>query len=480
MLRESSPRSKFRGIIIPFLLSMVIGLVIYYGGEAYQTIGLTGLGTAHFVLGYLLGILLFLTLAVLLQRLVQYLLLDWLIASAIGSSPPRLLAQLSAFFIYLLAFTAIVGIVFKKDLTVVLAASGAAGIVVGMALQNLILDVFAGLAMNLDRAVKIGDNIQLHPSGDKIIEGTIEEISWRTMHILDLSANRVIVPNRLVSASVITNFSSPQPFSETGIIVTLDSKIPVDRAIRVLQAAATEVSATFTPPGAPAPAVSVSEIIHLPKSVKYKVSLYPAFKARSRARNLVQQRILYHLSVAGIRPAWQREPEIAHLAVLLGKTPLFAGLAEIDLQLLATHANFKLIEPKTLVVQGGEVAMAMFLVVEGLLSAEVRRKIGTKPLPPEVLPPGSLVGGMAMLMGDVYEATVSSQTVSLLVEINYELLEKLFRQQPQAVHLIAQTATQLIRQQSALSANYWPTEEADLSVEILRNLKRTFAQLKLD
>ncbi|BAP56484.1 transmembrane transporter [Thioploca ingrica] len=459
---------------------MVIGLVIYYGGEAYQTIGLTGLGTARFVLGYLLGIILFLTLAVLLQRLVQYLLLDWLVASTIGSSPPRLLAQLSAFFIYLLAFTAIVGVVFKKDLTVVLAASGAAGIVVGMALQNLILDVFAGLATNLDRVVKIGDNIQLHRSGDQIIEGTVEEISWRTMRILDLYSNTVIVPNRLVSSSVITNFSSPQPFSETGIIVTLDSKIPVNRAIRVLQAAATEVSALFTPPGAPAPSVLVSEILHLPKSVKYRISLYPAFTARAYARHLVQQRILHHLSFAGIRPAWQNEPEVAHLARLLGKTQLFVGLAEIDLQFLATHANLKLIEPETIVVQGGEVAMAMFLVVEGLLSAEVRRKIGTKPLPPEVLPPGSLVGGMAMLMGDVYEATVSSQTVSLMVEINYELLEKLFKQQPQAAHLLAQSATQLIHQKSALSPNYWLTEEADLSAEIFRNLKRSFAHLKLD
>lgn len=461
---------------------MVIGLVIYYGGEAYQTIGLAGLGTARFVLGYLLGIILFLTLAVLLQRLVQYLLLDWLVASTIGSSPPRLLAQLSAFFIYLLAFTAIVGVVFKKDLTVVLAASGAAGIVVGMALQNLILDVFAGLAMNLDRAVKIGDNIQLHRSGDQIIEGTVEEISWRTMHILDLSSNTVIVPNRLVSSSVITNFSSPHPFSETGITVTLDSKIPVDRAIRVLQAAATEVSALFTPPGAPAPSVSVSEIIHLPKSVKYKVFIYPSFKTRARARNLVQQRILHHLSVASIRPAWQNEPEVAHLALLLGKTPLFVGLAEINLQFLATHANFKLIEPKTLVAQGGEVAMAMFVVVEGLLSAEVRRKIGTKPLPPEMLPPGSLVGGMAMLMGDVYEATVSSQTVSLLVEINYELLEKLFRQQPQAAHLLAQNTAQLIHQKSSTSSSssYWSIKEADLAAEIFRNLKRSFVHLKLD
>jgi len=227
---------------------MIIGGLIFYGGDAYQAIGLAGIGTAHLVFGYVLGISQFLILAVLLQRLTQYVVLDWFVASTIGSQPPRLLGQLSSFFIYLMAFTAIVGVVFKKDLTFVLAASGAAGIVIGMALRNLILDIFAGLALNLDRTIRIGHNIELHRIGDRTIEGKVTEISWRTTQLIDINYNTVIIPNRLVSASTITNFSLPQPFLEIAIPVILDGEIPVDRAMRILRAATVEALSSISLP----------------------------------------------------------------------------------------------------------------------------------------------------------------------------------------------------------------------------------------
>jgi len=451
---------------------------MYHGGEAYQKIGLAGLGSVRGIIGYILGIVFFLTLAILLRRLIQYFLLDWFVASAIGSVPPRLLSQISAFFVYLLAFAAIAGIVFKKDLTVILTASGAVGIIVGLALQSLILDIFAGLAINLDQSVKIGDHLLLHDAGgeEDTIEGTVEEISWRSMRLIDSSHNTVLLPNRTVFASVITNFSRPYPFFEVTIPITLNSKISTERILRILQTAAIEMSDKFSPAEAPIPEASISEISPDSETITYEVSIYPSFETQSTARNLVKQCMVKHLSFSGILPTQIAEPESSHLSELISSCILFNGLADSALQTLVDQAKVQLVESKNSVIRSGEVAMSMFLVVEGLLNAEIKRKIGSKPLPPEILGPGYLIGGAAMLMGDAYKATVITKTPCLLIEIDYTTLEKLFMQFPKTAPIIARNTVKLMDNQNI--REQW-AQSNDLESEILWNLQRSFPNSKL-
>jgi len=465
---------KIRGILILLFINVITGIFIYYGGDAYHKIGLAGLGTAQTVLGYILGIIQFVVLAILVQRLVESVLLNWLLASTLGSTPPRLLHQLSAFFIYILAFAAIIGVVFKKDLTVILAASGAFGVVIGLALKSLILDIFAGLAINLDQTIKIGNFIKLHKAGDQTIEGRVEEVSWRTMRIIDLNDNTIILPNRIVSSSTITNFSNPNPTFAISIYVTLDSRVPVERAIRILKAAAIEASMSSNFLKDLSPFILVKEIIHVPKSVKYNVVVYPTFETRGKAYNFVQQYIIKHLDIAGIRPTKLAMPEESHIIYLLQSTKIFNGLSDKELQALLIKENIHLVEPNKSIILGGEVATSMFLILEGLLAAEVKRKIGMKPLPDKSLSPGHLVGGKRMVMGDVYATTVMSKTESLLLEINHHALENLFTTYPQTAQHIARNTAKLLSQEEE-NSGHWQVQEADLEAEILRNLKNMFA-----
>ncbi len=91
------------------------------------------------------------------------------------------------------------------DVGPLLAGGAVGGIVLGLALQDTLANVFAGLFMNIDRPVKIGDLIKLE-TGD---EGFVEEIGWRYTKIRLWSNNLVIVPNLRLSQSVLTNFNVP-------------------------------------------------------------------------------------------------------------------------------------------------------------------------------------------------------------------------------------------------------------------------------
>ncbi len=483
---KSETESIYKKILIPFSLSLILGVFILYGGDAYQATGLAALKNSLSILGDVLGIAEFFVLAILVQRIVQYVILERLVAAALGTPTPRLLTQLSTFIIYALAVGAIVGVVFKKDLTVILTAFGGAGIVIGLALQNVIFDLFAGLIINLDRSIRMGDFIRF--TQDANIQGEVEEISWRTMRILDTECNVIIVPTSKVFSSIVTNYSQPKAFIEIDVIITLEVAIPVDRALRILLSAAIEASPQFAVAGSPPPNVKVKAITL--QGIDYVVQIYPSFKTRAKGRNILQQQIMRHLNFAGILPARAKIDQYAnqlqnndyihfnnaHLANLLGSLTLFHDLALAELQLLASSALIRQVPENVQIVQGGEIATSMFLIIEGLLIAEEwRKKLGKKaaaePIIENILGPGYLMSSEAMLAGGSYDFTVRSKSTVLLCEINYTTIENLFIQKPETARYLSQRV--------AVSLAKHPDQINDIRATVFRNLQRSFAHLKI-
>lgn len=489
-----SPKPIAGKLLAPLILSVLLGIIIFYGGEAYQIMGLAALKNTIVILGYALGIAEFFVLAVLLQRIVRYIFLDHLVAKALGAPTPRLLSQMSSVIIYTLAIAAIVGVVFKKDLTVVLATFGGAGIVIGLALQGMIHDLFAGLTMNLDRSINIGDFICINK--EQLIEGEVIEISWRTTRILNSNNNIVIVPNSLVSSSVIVNFSAPDNYYELTFPITLDIEIPAEKAIRILRTAAIEASPLFSPSNAPSPHVDIRAITL--QGVEYLVYIFPSFKTRTLSRNQLHQQILQHLKFAGLMPAREKrehsnfQPSIdsysstAHFAKLLGTTELFKDLTELELQLLADTAPIRRFPAETVIVQGGEIAGFMFLIVEGLVVAEEwRKKVGNKsPVVDTVLGPGSLINSTSMLAGRSCDATIRTKSDVLLCEINYSVIDGLLQQNPECGHYLSRRVAEQLSGDLAngVHSNFQkapPSNIEELTAIVFNNLRRSFAHLKL-
>ncbi|MCZ6818120.1 MAG: mechanosensitive ion channel, partial [Calditrichaeota bacterium] len=129
-------------------------MLLQFGSEA--------LSQSQKVLAYVIQIGIWLSAAHFLNRLVIVFVWDGLVAKAIGAPIPRLVKDIFTILVYLTAVTGIIGIVFGKDITGFWATSGVVSIVLGFALKNVILDVFTGLAVNIERPYKIGDWIMIH------------------------------------------------------------------------------------------------------------------------------------------------------------------------------------------------------------------------------------------------------------------------------------------------------------------------------
>jgi small-conductance mechanosensitive channel len=91
------------------------------------------------------------------------------------------------------------------EITPIVAALGVGGLAVALGLQPTLADVFAGLHVTMSGNVHVGDFLVL----DNGTRGTLLDIGWRAVRVLDASNNVVVVPNGKFAAMVVTNTQLP-------------------------------------------------------------------------------------------------------------------------------------------------------------------------------------------------------------------------------------------------------------------------------
>src|SRR5499426_1289380 len=132
----------------------------------------------------------------------------------------KLLQDLLAGLIYLAAVFAIIAYVFDLPIQGLLATSGVVAIILGLALQNTLGDVFSGLVLSFSQPYRPGDWISL----DGGLDGRVIEMNWRATHVLTGRRDLAIVPNSTIAKSKIINVSSPSGLHGVTITVQLDAK----------------------------------------------------------------------------------------------------------------------------------------------------------------------------------------------------------------------------------------------------------------
>ena len=91
----------------------------------------------------------------------------------------KILSDIVAACIYVCSALAILGFVFALPLQGIVATSGVIAIVLGLALQNTLGDVFSGLSLSVEKPYDVGDAILLEGG----VEGKVVQINWRSTHL---------------------------------------------------------------------------------------------------------------------------------------------------------------------------------------------------------------------------------------------------------------------------------------------------------
>jgi small-conductance mechanosensitive channel len=135
----------------------------------------------------------------------RLILLQYLFLGSMKAGVPLLLVNifslLLSFAIALWGISHFLGV----DLAPILATSAALSIVLGLALQDTLGNLFAGISMQMDHSFEIGDWVEVITGNQKTV-GQVTEISWRATTLTGWFNETITLPNRFLASAQISNY----------------------------------------------------------------------------------------------------------------------------------------------------------------------------------------------------------------------------------------------------------------------------------
>ncbi|MBF0564373.1 MAG: mechanosensitive ion channel [Nitrospirae bacterium] len=142
---------------------------------------------------------------------------------------PKLFYIVVKVLIYLVVAFTIAKEQFGIDVVPLLTTSAVLSFVLGLALQETLTNLFAGVAISLEKMYKVGDWISINNMDGKVIE-----ISWRTTKIETRQKNYLTIPNSKISREVVLNYNLPSNVTGLWIFIDVAYDLPPNKVKEVI------------------------------------------------------------------------------------------------------------------------------------------------------------------------------------------------------------------------------------------------------
>ena len=390
--------------------------------------------------------------AVFVNTLFRVIFWHGIFAKAIGRPAPKLLMQVSDTIVMVTATLMVVHFVFEKSIIAFVTAFSAVGVIAAFGLRGLVSDIATGLALNVEVPFQIGDWVAFYDTQGGKIVGRVEQINWRTTHVIAENKEYYVIPNREIGDSTMINYWLPDPLMRLELTLSLDYTVSTVEAKRILLAATAAVCKATGFREDPGPVILVSNLSEsgVDYLVRYWIEPWSPISPTS-AEDVVSCSILRHLKLAGITPSYpklehfkEQKPEVlkagtqASLSMrkMIGLMDFFSPLNDEELDYVAQHGQEALWNPGEALIHQGDSGHSMFVVLQGLLDVFVNQdgseiKVGQ-------IEAGEFFGEMSLLTGEARGATIRAVTPVCSVEITKEVLEYLLRQRPELAESISE------------------------------------------
>ncbi|HEY1101270.1 MAG TPA: mechanosensitive ion channel domain-containing protein [Myxococcota bacterium] len=207
-----------------------------------------------------------LLIAYLVIEAVETALLHYWLGERKGIQVPNVVRHLILVIAWTVAVLSIIGGVTGVNVAPLLATSTVLTVVVGLALQETLGNLFAGLAISMDRPFSVGDWILVDG-----IEGNVVHVGWRATQLQTFTKDIVVIPNSILGKARLQNFYLPSKIvgRNQEILVALHAA-PVDVEAAVA-AAINNVPAILDTPAHKVWFVATTPLFH-----RYVIRIYLA------------------------------------------------------------------------------------------------------------------------------------------------------------------------------------------------------------
>jgi len=332
-----------------------------------------------------------------------------------------------------IALFGVAAMLFLPDKVVTTTAVGA--VVIGFALQDTLGNLFAGLAIQIEKPFRVGHWVTI---GGK--DGLVSEITWRATKIRTKSGNFVVVPNSVLSRDTITNYSEPTRDTRLEVMVSAGYDAPPNDVKRAIVTALRGEASIL-----PEPAAEVLIAEFADSGITYRVRVWTTeFAADERVRDRVRARIYYAFHREGIAFPYpvrvnieskrHLEPTTEHgRASALDRVEILAALSASQRGQLASMSRLLLYGAGEAIAHEGDAGASMFVLRTGEAAVTVAGAEGELAR----LTQGAFFGEMSLLTGDARSATVTAITDCELLEIGVEAFRRVVMSDSQSVERVA-------------------------------------------
>lgn len=367
-------------------------------------------------------------------RAALLLLFDWGLERRMGITVPQLIRDVTSLVVYL-TLGAVLLHTLGVEVTGLIATSAVVTVVVGLAFQQTLGNLLAGLALAWEQRLPTGSWIDFN---DQVVR--IEESGWRSILLRTRLGDRILVPNADVAAAQVILLSGGKRPVAVPIRLGMSYSVPPDEAKRILFDVATD-----TPQVLHDPSPKILTVEFGDSSILYECRLWTrAPWQRNEITDVFLTRAFAALARHGLEIPFpqltlHRAPAQAvsdlhrrRLEGLVG-AELFAGLPEEALDAVARHCTIQRFAPGEAVVHQGDESNALFVVVSG--EAIVRhdgREVSS-------IGAAEVFGEGAFLTGNPRAATVRAGREPLeVLEISKQSLGSLFEHHPELAENLAE------------------------------------------
>jgi len=471
-------------VIIAFILVAILAaLRIESAGYIAHLYPPYGGFALHFI-----GVLLFIASAWFIDRLIRFFYWDRWLRRQRKEDTPKLIEDIVTVLLLIAAIAA--GLSFEAGLSTIaglITASGATAVILGLALQTVMQDLFSGLSINFDGSYEIGDWLTVHSDLFKDpIFGKVGGITWRTTYLTTEDGVRVMVPNRLMTTNPVSNHTRPKGAKRLSVEVEVEIRVPSNRVIDMLLGEAYKAVRQSGLARTPDPEVIINRLSADAVFYEIRFWYFPERLSPTSAKALMFKALhdVIWLNELPLPVTQIEMTEPPNLAFTLGEQEMRDALKEAELfenvlnaeqfELLAQHSKTLELPRGSVLMKQGDPPSSMFIIMEGAASVSVTGKDG-EVNEVAISATGDVAGEMSLMTGANRNATVSALSRMRVLEIRKEAIEALLKMSPE---LLERFGRILAKRQHELDelANR-PSKREAVETDILSRMKKFFASV---
>jgi len=343
------------------------------------------------------------------------------------SKVPQLFRDLGRFLLILIGSSIVLSTVWGADLGGFLTALGVGSLVLGLALQDSLGNIFSGVALLFEQPIALGDWIEIGEN-----QGEVVEVNWRAVHLLTEQRILLIVPNSELGKTSFKNYNRPQSIYFETVPVSFSYDDPPNRVRQLLEATALEVAGVLRDPPP-----EINLMAYGDYAIQYEVQLSCPDPTRGPAiRHEFLRRLWYvarrhrltlpYQGAELANPPLQLSPEgiRAERLRVLGEASCFAVLPAPLLDQIAAGAEVRDYAADEVVLDQGMPLFGIYLILEGAAELSVVDAKGKSRIL-GVLTTGEFFGERSSLLHDrISESTVRALEDLRVMVIDAETLQQ--------------------------------------------------------